>query len=328
MTSSRVSRRAFIKASTIGAAALAMPGIGTAAAQKFPTRRIELINPFAAGGAHDAHARAIASVASDVIDQPMIVVLKPGSSGAIAAQYVANAKPDGHTLLLGGPDCNSAVNQAQNLPYDKDSFVPIAMINYSPTPVWSQPSLPFNDFAGFVEYAKTNPGKLKYASSGVWGLPHIPAEYMQRVLGIKMTHVPYNGGGPSVQGFLNGEVDILLTQITQSLPHMRQGKMVALAVMDKKRHKELPDTPTTVELGHPELQFYQWRGVLAPKATPADVVSQLEDIFAEIARNKSFVQIINRFGENVDFMRGMEFDEYWTAEYKKIGEVIKELKKG
>jgi len=258
----------------------------------------------------------------------MIVVLKPGSSGAIAAQYVANAKPDGHTLLLGGPDCNSAVNQAQNLPYDKDSFVPIAMINYSPTPLWSQPSLPFDDFEGFVEYAKANPGKLKYASSGVWGLPHIPAEYMQKVLGIKLTHVPYNGGGPSVQGFLNGEVDILLTQITQSLPHMQQGKMVSLAIMDTKRHQKLPDTPTTVELGHPELQFYQWRGVLAPKDTPAEVVEQLENIFAEIAKNESFVRIIDRLGENVDFMRGEEFDEYWSAEYAKIGEIIKELKKG
>lgn len=323
----RISRRAFMQGSTIGAAALAMPSIGAAAAQAFPSRRIELISPFAAGGAHDAHARAIAGVAPDVIDQPMIVVLKPGSSGAIAAQYVANAKPDGHTLLLGGPDCNSAVNQAQNLPYDKDSFVPIAMINYSPTPVWSQPSLPFKDFKGFVEYAKANPGKLKYASSGVWGLPHIPAEYMQKVVGIKLTHVPYSGGGPSVQGFLNGEVDILLTQITQSLPHQRQGKMIPLAIMDTKRHKELPDTPTTVELGFPELQFYQWRGVLAPKGTPPDVVKRLEDIFAEIAANKSFVQIINRFGEDVDFMPGQEFDKYWSDEYKKIGEVIRELKK-
>lgn len=328
MTKFRINRRTFLAGSAAtGLAAIGAPHIRSAAAADFPARPIQLISPFSAGGSHDAHARAVASVAPDVIDQPIVVVLKPGSSGAVGAQYVANAKPDGYTLLFGGPDCNSAVNQAQKLPYDKESFIPVAMINYSPLPIWSQPSLPFKDFKGFVEYAKANPGKLKYASAGVWGLPHIPAEYMQKILGIKMTHVPYNGGGPSLQGFLKGEVDINFSQITQTLSHYQEGKMVPLAVMDSKRHRQLPDTPTTVELGYPQLQFYQWRGVLAPKGTPPEVVASLEDIFAKIAENKSFSRMVDRFGEKVIFMRGKEFDEYWSQEYAKIGEIIGELKK-
>ena len=326
MTKLCIDRRTFLGGTT-SLALLGVPGARSARAESFPTRPIRLISPFSAGGSHDAHARAVASVAPEVIDQPIVVVLKPGSSGAIGAQYVANAKPDGYTLLFGGPDCNSAVCQAQKLSYGKDSFVPIAMINYSPLPIWSQPSLPFKDFKGFVDYAKANPGKLKYASAGVWGLPHIPAEYLQKIVGIKMTHVPYNGGGPSLQGFLKGEVDINFSQVTQSLPHYHAGKMVPLAVMDHKRHKELPNTPTTAELGYPQLQFYQWRGVLAPKGTPPEVVSRLEDIFAQIAKNKSFDRMIGRFGEQVIFMRSKEFNDYWSAEYTKIGEIIHELKK-
>lgn len=328
MTKLRINRRNFVRgtAATTILTLAGAPRIRSALAADFPARPIQLISPFSAGGSHDAHARALASVAPDIIDQPLVVVLKPGSSGAVGAQYVANAKPDGYTLLFGGPDCNSAVNQAQNLPYDKDSFIPIAMINYSPLPIWAQPSLPFKDFKGFVEYAKANPGKLKYASAGVWGLPHIPAEYIQKILGIKMTHVPYNGGGPSLQGFLKGEVDINFSQITQSLPHFQQGKMRPLAVMDSKRHKALPDTPTTAELGYSQLQFYQWRGVLAPKGTPPEVVDQLTEIFVKIAENKSLVRMINRFGEDVNFMRGNEFEDYWSQEYAKIGEIIRELK--
>ena len=118
-------------------------------AEKFPSRPIELVIPFSAGGSHDAHARAIVSVTPGIIDQPMLVRLMPGGTGAIAAQYVARSKPDGHTLLFGAPDTNTLVNQAQNLPYGKDDFIPIALINYSPTPINVRADAPFDTFEGF-----------------------------------------------------------------------------------------------------------------------------------------------------------------------------------
>lgn len=300
---------------------------GLAAADEFPSRPIKLVIPFSAGGSHDAHARAIVSVAPSYIDHPMIVVLKPGGTGAIAAQFVANSRPDGHTLLFGAPDTNSLVNQAQNLPYDRSSFIPIAMINYSPVPIMARADAPFKTFEEFVAYAKANPGKVRYGSAGVWGIPHVPFEYLQKKLGIKLTHVPYKGGGPALQALLQGEVMISGSQVTQSLPHVNAGTVRPLAVMDKTRHKALPDTPTMAELGHPDIVFYLWRGVLAPKGTPPETVKRLEDIFQKIAEDKSFYRMIKRFGEQVIFMRGDEFGAYWSAEYDKMGALIKELKK-
>jgi tripartite-type tricarboxylate transporter receptor subunit TctC len=296
-------------------------------AEKFPSRPIELVIPFSAGGSHDAHARAIVSVTPGIIDQPMLVRLMPGGTGAIAAQYVARSKPDGHTLLFGAPDTNTLVNQAQNLPYGKDDFIPIALINYSPTPINVRADAPFDTFEGFVKYAKANPGKIKYASAGVWGIPHVPFEYMQKKLGFKLTHVPYKGGGPALKAILSGETMMSGSQVTQAMQHIRSGKLKMLAIMDTKRHKDFPDVPTTVELGHPDLVFYLWRGVLAPKGTPPEIVTQLEDIFEKVAKDKSFYRMVRRFGEQVLHRRGKGFDEYWTAEYEKMGNLIRELKK-
>lgn len=308
------------------AASFGLVSFGAAAAE-FPSRPIKLIIPFSAGGSHDAHARAIVSVAPNYIDRPMVVVLKPGGTGAIAAQFVLNSKPDGHTLLFGAPDTNSLVNQAQNLPYGRDSFIPIAMINYSATPIIARADAPFKTFKEFVAYAKANPGKVRYASAGVWGIPHVPFEYLQKQLGIRLTHVPYKGGGPALQAILQGEVMISGSQVTQSLPHIRSGKLRALAVMAETRRPALPDTPTMGELGYPDVVFYLWRGVLAPKGTPPAIVKQLEDLFAKIAEDKSFVRMVGRFGERVIFMRGKEFGDYWSSEYTKMGTLIKELKK-
>ena len=166
---------------------------------QFPSRPIRLIIPFSAGGSHDLHARALVSVAPNYIDQPIIVELKPGGTGAVASQFVASSRPDGHTLLFGAPDANTLVNQAQNLPYTKDSFIPVAMINYSPVPIMARADAPFKTFQEFVAYAKANPGKIRYGSAGVWGIPHVPYEYLQKQLGIRLTHVPYAGGGPALQ---------------------------------------------------------------------------------------------------------------------------------
>lgn len=296
-------------------------------AESFPSRPIELVIPFSAGGSHDAHARAIVSVIPGIIDQPMLVTLKPGGTGAIAAQYVARSKPDGYTLLFGAPDTNTLVNQAQNLPYGKDDFIPIALINYSPTPVIVRADAPFDTFKGFVSYARANPGKIKYASAGVWGIPHVPFEYMQKKLGIKLTHVPYKGGGPALKAVLSGETMMSGSQVTQAMQHIRSGKLKMIAIMDTERHKDFPDVPTTAELGHPDFVFYLWRGVLAPKGTPPEIVTKLEDIFEKVAKDKSFYRMVRRFGEQVLHRRGKGFDEYWTAEYEKMGNLIRELKK-
>lgn len=321
--------RPYSLASLLTAAVVMSMGFpsGPVAAEEFPSRPIQLVVPFSAGGSHDAHARAIVSVAPSYIDQPMIVVLKPGGTGALAAQFVANSRPDGHTLLFGAPDTNSLVNQAQNLPYDRDSFIPIAMINYSPVPIMARADAPFKTFEEFVAYAKANPGKVRYGSAGVWGIPHVPFEYLQKRLGIKLTHVPYKGGGPALQALLQGEVMITGSQVTQSLAHINAGTLRPLAVMDKVRHKALPDTPTMAELGYPDIVFYLWRGVLAPKGTPPETVKRLEEIFQKIAEDKSFSRMVERFGEQVIFMDGEEFGAYWSAEYEKMGALIRELKK-
>ena len=248
-------------------------------AQAFPDRTITLVVPNPPGGLVDTSARLLSEPLTRVIGQTVIVDNKPGASGNIAYQYVANAKPDGYTLLIsysGYHVGNPAL--MDKLPWDpvKD-FSPIALLTISTNVIAVHPSVPVNNLKEFIAYAKANPGKLNYASQGNGSVSHIGTEMFKQSTGIEMVHVPYKGSGPAIQDVLAGQVQVFISTPPSLMQHVQSGKLKGLAVTGKNRHPGMPNVPTTAEAGLPSFQLESWVGLFAPAGTPAPVVAKLTD---------------------------------------------------
>jgi tripartite-type tricarboxylate transporter receptor subunit TctC len=250
-----------------------------ASAQSFPDKPITLVVPNPPGGLVDTSARLLSEPLTRVIGQTVVVDNKPGASGNIAYQFVANAKPDGYTLLIsysGYHVGNPAL--MDKLPWDpvKD-FSPIALLTVSTNVIAVHPSVPVNNLKEFIAYAKANPGKLNYASQGNGSVSHIGTEMFKQTTGVEMIHVPYKGSGPAIQDVLAGQVQVFITTPPSVMQHVQSGKLKGLAVTGKNRHPGMPNVPTTAEAGLPSFQLESWVGLFAPAGTPAPVVAKLTD---------------------------------------------------
>jgi len=248
-------------------------------AQAFPERAITLVVPNPPGGLVDTSARLLSEPLTRVIGQTVIVDNKPGASGNIAYQFVANAKPDGYTLLIsysGYHVGNPAL--MDKLAWDpvKD-FSPIALLTISTNVIAVHPSVPVNNLKEFIAYAKANPGKLNYASQGNGSVSHIGTEMFKQSTGVEMVHVPYKGSGPAIQDVLAGQVQVFISTPPSLMQHVQSGKLKGLAVTGKNRHPGMPNVPTTAEAGLPSFQLESWVGLFAPAGTPAPVVAKLTD---------------------------------------------------
>jgi tripartite-type tricarboxylate transporter receptor subunit TctC len=252
---------------------------GVVSAQNFPDRPITLVVPNPPGGLVDTSARLLSEPLTRVIGQPVVIDNKPGASGNIAYQYVANAKPDGYTLLIsysgyhvGNPSL------FDKLPWDpiKD-FSPIALLTVSTNVIAVHPSVPVNNLKEFIAYAKANPGKLNYASQGNGSVSHIGTEIFKQTTGVDMVHVPYKGSGPAIQDVLAGQVQVFISTPPSLMQHIQSGKLKGLAVTGKNRHPGMPNVPTTAEAGLPSFQLESWVALYAPAGTPAPVVAKLTD---------------------------------------------------
>lgn len=262
---------------------LVIAGLVTAsnlvAAQSFPDKTITLVVPNPPGGLVDTSARLLSEPLTRVIGQPVVVDNKPGASGNIAYQYVANAKPDGYALLIsysgyhvGNPSL------MDKLPWDpvKD-FSPIALLTVSTNVIAVHPSVPVNNLKEFIAYAKANPGKLNYASQGNGSVSHIGTEMFKQSTGVDMVHVPYKGSGPAIQDVLAGQVQVFISTPPSLMQHIQSGKLKGLAVTGKNRHPGMPNVPTTAEAGLPSFQLESWVGLFAPAKTPEPIVNKLAD---------------------------------------------------
>ncbi len=250
-----------------------------ASAQSFPDRNIVLVVPNPPGGLVDTSARLLSEPLTRVIGQTVVVDNRPGASGNIAYQFVANAKPDGYTLLIsysGYHVGNPAL--MDKLPWDpvKD-FAPIALLTISTNVIAVHPSVPVNNLKEFIAYAKANPGKLNYASQGNGSVSHIGTEMFKQSTGIEMTHVPYKGSGPAIQDVLAGQVQVFISTPPSLMQHVQSGKLKGLAVTGKSRHPGMPNVPTTAEAGLPSFQLESWVGLFAPAGTPAPVITKLTE---------------------------------------------------
>jgi tripartite-type tricarboxylate transporter receptor subunit TctC len=313
----RLLRRTLILATLIGV----LPPWSPGHAQDFPTKPVELVLPYGPGGSHDLTARALVGVAQPYLGQPLVVVLKPGGGGAVGSQQVARAKPDGYTLLFGGTGPNTIFALVQKAPTGPDNFVPVARINYSPAVFAVRGDAPWRSFREVVQFAKQNPGKLSFANTGTWGAGDFPMRMVARATGIEYNNIPHDGGGPALLAVLGGHADASFQFSAQLLPHIGAGKIRALAVSDTKRIPQLPNVPTLQEEGV-DVVFTQWRGVAAPKGTPAAVVEKLEAAFRHMTEDKSFQALIAQFGDEIHFLGAKEFEAAWRRESEEFAKVV------
>ncbi len=271
-------RRRFVAAATGAALLGALP----ASAQAFPSRAVRLIVPVGIGTTTDLVSRMIAQRLGEAWGHGVVVENLPGTSGIIALQQLAKAPPDGYTI--GAVSSNFAINSAlfAKLPYDpiKD-FRPLLNLTSNYFVLVAHPSLPARTVPELVALAKSKPGEVDYASTGNGGSPHLAMEMFAHMAGIKLAHIPYKATGPAVTDLLSGRVPLLFTSISTLLPHVRSGRLRALAVSGEKRVAQLPDTPTMVEAGVSGYDMKHWVGMVAPAGVPDAIVAKLQ---ADITR--------------------------------------------
>jgi len=263
-------------------AGLALPA-APANAQAYPTRPIKVVVPFPPGGATDGMARIISDRLGAVLGQPIIVENRGGAGGGIGGKFVAEAEPDGYTLLMspgGALTTGPIVNP--NIGYNPEKvFASVCQLIETPIIVSVYPSLPVHSMAEVVTYAKDNPGKLKWGSQGFGTAPHLLIELFKLKEGVNVVHVPYRGTAPVLNAILAGEVQIVADPSTTSLPHVQAGKIRAIAIGGDARATRLPEVPTVVEAGFPYMQSPFWLAVVAPAGTPHDVIAKLNSAFRQ-----------------------------------------------
>jgi tripartite-type tricarboxylate transporter receptor subunit TctC len=306
--------------------ALPLVGLGIAQAQNFPSKPVNLFIPFGAGGSHDLTARALASVAYQYLGQPLVIQLKPGGGGAIASDFVAQAPPDGYTLLFGGTGPNSVLPAIEGRSKGPNDLLAVCRVNYSAPVIVTRPGLPYKTFKEMIAWAKANPGKLVFGNSGPWGASDTPWKMIMKETGIKTKIVPFGGGGPQLIAILGGHLDVAMIFTAQGMPHIQAGKLIPLAVLDDKRDPDLKNVPTVKEEGV-NVVFTMWRAVLAPKKTPRPIIDKLAADFKKITEDKSAVNMIKKLGDEVEYLGPDAFTKVWKEEYGYYKELGKAFKK-
>ncbi len=270
---------------------------GLAQAQAWPTKPVSLVVPFPPGGTTDILARALSERLASALGQPVIVENKPGAGATIGADLVAKSTPDGHTLLVGAVHHTIATSVYKNLKYDfQKSFAPITTIAMVPNVLTVNASSPAKTTAELLAQLKAKPELAVYGSNGNGTAQHLIGTQFQTSTGIKMTHVPYRGSAPLVTDLLGGQITMSFDTMTPVLPHVKAGKLRPLAVTTATRSPALPDVPTLQEVGLKDFSIGTWFGVLAPAATPKEVLTRLNTEMVKIIRSPEFGQRMNDIG--------------------------------
>ena len=269
--------------SLLAAMSLAI-SVQKAHAAEFPTRPITLVVPFAAGGGTDSIAREIGKLMSDRLGQAVIVENRGGAGGAIGADLVAKAKPDGYTLLFATSTFATNAAISAQLPYDPiNDFFPVAMIGRGPLLLVSSRQLNANTVSELIAIGKARPEGLSYCSAGEGSINHLAGELLRQRTGVPMTHIPFKGSGPATIELLAGRVDIFVATVPTILSHTKDGQLSVLAVTGAKRSPLFPNVPTMAQAGIPNFEVNTWWGVMAPAKTPQAIVDQLNKVINEAA---------------------------------------------
>ena len=295
-----------------------------AAAQNFPSKPIRVIIPFVAGGSSDIVGRAIGSKFHELLGQPAVVENKPGANGAIAAEFVAKAEPDGHTILVGSIGVFS-INAAlfKELRYQPvRDFAPITLAVTTPNVLITRPDLAANSLQELVQLAKKNPGRLSYCSSGTGSSDHLTAELLKQMSGTFAVHVPYRGGAACQTDIMGSQVDYSFQNLGAVTNYIKAGRMKALAVTAKSRHSQLPNVPSVPEAGFPDLVVTSWQAAAAPAKTPREVVAKLHDATVKALRSPEIRERMNQIGFDVVASTPEEFGKFMREELERWTRVV------
>ncbi|ARP86809.1 Bug family tripartite tricarboxylate transporter substrate binding protein [Bordetella genomosp. 9] len=310
----------------LGAAAVALAVLPAASHAAYPEKPITMIVPWAAGGSTDILARLLAQHMSQSFGQSVIVENRSGASGNIGSAYVARSKPDGYTLLIGSMSTHT-MNQAlySSMPFDgvKD-FSPIAELALVTNTMVVNPSVPAKNVAELIAYAKEHPGQIAYASAGAGSTNHLSAALFQKATGVQMVHIPYRGGAPAVLDTVAGRTQLLFSAGTQTLPHVKSGKLKLLAVTEEKRSPLMPDVPTVGETV-PGYELAVWYGAFGPAGMDPAIVDKLNKEINRILALPEVKKQMDDMGVQVLQSTPEEFGKTLARDADKYGKLVREL---
>jgi tripartite-type tricarboxylate transporter receptor subunit TctC len=300
------------------------------AQDSYPSKAITMVNPFPPGGVVDIVGRPLAAMMEKNLRQPVVMVNKPGAGGAVGMASVAKGPTDGYTILMGLSSISifpvSDRINGKTPSYELSDFAPIALVTADPTVLVVRTDSPYHTLKDFVDAAKANPGKINYSSSGVYGTLHVSMEIFANAAGIKLFHVPYQGGGPAVTALLGGQVQALASGPAPAIGQIKGGKMRALASWSTERLALLPEIPTFKELGY-DAEFYIWSGVFVPVATPPAIVSRLRASVREAATSAEFKAAMEKVSTPVSYLDAPEFKKYWDRDAARLKVALEKIGK-
>jgi tripartite-type tricarboxylate transporter receptor subunit TctC len=304
-------------------AALVLALAAPAAADDYPAKPVRLIIPFPPGGSNDVVGRMIATQLGERLGKQVVVDNRAGAGGVIGTEIAAKAPPDGYTLLV--VSIAHAVNPwLYKLNYDPiKAFAPVAILATGPNVLAVNPSLPVNSVKELVALAKAKPGELQYASAGVGSFQHLGGELFKLTAGVDILHVPFKGGGPAMIDVIGGHTKIVFSSLVQTTPHIRSGKLKALATGGLERNPILPDVPTVKEAGVPDYEAVNWWGIVAPAGTPATIIEKLRTEIAAVQNSAETQRQFVNEGAAVIQMTLPQFAAFMQGELDKWGRVVK-----
>lgn len=320
-----------MKRRTLLAGAAILPlGLPLQAQEAYPSRPITMIVPFPPGGVADITGRPTAHVMGKLLKQSIVVQNKGGAGGSVGTAQAARSAPDGYTILMALSSI-SVLPVADRLQgrapaYELDQFAPIALISADPTVLVVRADGPYKTLKDLVEAAKAKPGAINYGSSGVYGTLHVAMEIFADAAGIKLFHIPYQGGGPAVAALLGGQIDALASGPSAAIGQIKAGKMRALAVWGDKRLASLPDVPSMKELGY-DATFYIWSGLFAPAATPSPILMTLRDVVRRTAEDPEFKEAMAKVETPIAYLDAPAFKTFLDKDAARLKVAVERIGK-
>ncbi|QWD28457.1 tripartite tricarboxylate transporter substrate binding protein [Polynucleobacter paneuropaeus] len=309
----------------LGSLVLIIFGLHSAWADNYPSKPINFIVPYGAGGGADARSRQIAQKMSVILKQPIIVDNKPGAGGNIGTEYIARANPDGYTIGMGN-FAPMAVNKTLfgNLRYDPEAdLTPIVLVEKGPLVLVVNPNSPYKTVQDIVAAAKAKPGSLTFSSGGIGGSHQLSAELFQQNAGIEMIHVPYKSGSAGLTDLMAGNVTMMFDQMYSAMPSIKADKLRPIAITSKKRSPLFPDVPSFAEVGYPKVVVLNWQGLIAPKGTPKAIIDKLNAAANEALKDPQLRDLMLSQGNEIGGGSPADFAALIKSESAKWGAVVK-----
>jgi tripartite-type tricarboxylate transporter receptor subunit TctC len=309
------------------AALLALPVLH--AQDAYPTKPVSMVAPFPPGGVADIVGRPLAASMEKTLKQPVLVVNRSGAGGAVGTTFVAKSAPDGYTILMSLSSISvfpvSDPMNGKPVPYRLSDFAPIALVTADPTVLVVSADGPYKTIQDFIASAKAYPNQINYASAGMYSTLHVAMEMFANAAGIKMFHVPYQGGGPAVAALLGGQVHALASGPAAAAGQIKAGKMRALAGWGDKRLPSMPELPTFKELGYKDVEFYIWSGVFVPAATPAPVQARLRDAVRASISDPQFRSAMDKVQTPIAYLDAPEFAAFLAKDAARLKVAVEKI---